>query len=85
MPCNTGHITKKHNVMSNLSLWNKINKQWIEKDSRLPKKSWMTLIQNGKIAGKIIAGVPYIDADYFAANTDFDTPQDENQIDLLNG
>ena len=50
--------------MAKLTLWNKINREWFEKDSRLSQTTWVTLIERGEVVGKVMAGVPFIDEDF---------------------
>jgi len=66
-----------------LKTWSQINREWFAKGSRPPKASWQALIMQGAVSGKILAGIPYIEEDYLAANTDLSECRDMEMPNLL--
>lgn len=66
-----------------LKVWSKANQQWFAADSRPSKAMWRGLVEEGAIPGRIIAGTPYIEEDYLAANIVINT-KTEGPDDLPN-
>lgn len=67
--------------MGNLTLWNAINKQWFAKRQGPSCQTWIEWIIKGEVLGKVIGGVPFVDADHFAANIAFNAPANDNGKD----
>jgi hypothetical protein len=56
-----------------LTRWTYINQDF-EARSRFSKAEWCQLIESFSVPGKVIQGVPFIDAARFVANTSMNPP-----------
>lgn len=60
--------------MAELTTYTRANREFFAKGAGPSKAEWCEWIERGIIRGKIIAGKPYIDANWFAANDCFSEP-----------
>lgn len=69
-----------------LTRWTFINQDF-EVRSRFSKAEWCQLIESHAVPGKVLQGVPFIDAARFSANTTMNTPTTNDEslsgMDLL--
>lgn len=56
-----------------LTRWTYINREF-DPPSRFSKDQWCALIESEAVPGKVIAGIPFIDAARFSASTKLDPP-----------